>query len=665
MNAGATLKARACVVERVILVLLVSILGLTLVGGAAKGSPSTEDAMSPRIVIETASHPQAISGGGPVDQACEVIIFFSATITDNCCIQTEGVTVSVEVTTGNATLDAPLINMTHSFAPPGFPEGQSVSIEGSVTACCLTSCPATVQVTIGAEDCAGNVAGPAIWTTEITDSSPPTILCPEDILGVGCGALIDPGTAMAADNCDPSPLITGTRSDGLGLAEPYPCGETSITWVAVDRCGNETSCVQSVRVFPEGASGGGGGGGGATTAFGSPVPNAGSDRDVCIGELVCLQGVAVDAEQGTEGLIYHWEFAMLTRVQGNPVYRIPDASQVMESLEGADTATPCFVPDLLGEYVLLLKVTDNQGHQMMDEITVTASECGEVFDCSYPDGWNLLSLPAPPVNGLTQSVFAGTTADGMALTYADGYEEAPHMGPLEGYWVHFLQADSLSVRGRRVQDDVTIHLENPGWHLISSPFSIDWERVLVFVEGAERFVGEGVARGVIDDFCACFDPIDRIYRISEELLPCQGYWIRTRQPDVVIKLEWTRLTAARPAAEGGCFSGEPTAIPPQTPEAVDREQASVLAYPNPIRHSVVKFEVAGLLNVREIRVGVYSSSGQLIWQGQGPGRRLEWIPLSAEGERLPWGAYIYCIDASVNGVWARTDCGILFLAEGD
>ena len=665
MKADTTLQEGPRAREWFSAVFLSSLLGLILVGSSVMGAPSTEDTMPPRIAIETPLHPQAISGGGAVGQDCEAIVFFAATITDNCCIQTEGVTIGVEVTTGNATLGELIVEITHAFSPPGFPEGQSVSLEGSVTACCLTSCPAVVEVTIRAEDCAGNMAEPVIWSVEVTDVSPPTITCPDDILGVGCGSLLDPGVATALDNCDPSPLITGTRSDGLGLAELYPCGETTITWVARDRCGNEASCVQVIKLFSGGAGSGGGGGGSATTAFGSPVPSAGSDREVCVGETVCLQGSAIDPEQGSEGLIYSWELALQTRNNGQPVYEVPNGSQVAETLEGVDTATPCFVPDLPGQYVLILKVTDNQGNQMMDEITVTASECGEIFSCSYPDGWNLLSLPVPPVNGETQGVLAGTSADGMALTFADGYEEVPHLGPLEGYWVHFLTSDSISVRGRRVEDDVTIHLENAGWHMISSPFTIDWERVLVFVDGAERFVGEGVAQGVIDDFCACYDPVDRIYRISEELRPCQGYWIRTRQPDVVVKLEWTSLSAARPPAQGGCFSGEPTTRPPQTPEGVNSQPASVLAYPNPIRHSVVTFEVSGLLNVREIRVGIYTPSGQIVWQGEGTGRRLEWVPLGVNGERLPWGGYIYCIDALVGGAWARTDCGILFLAEGN
>jgi hypothetical protein len=290
---------------------------------------------------------------------------------------------------------------------------------------------------------------------------------------------------------------------------------------------------------------------------------------------------------------------------------------------------------------------------MMDEITVTATECGDTFACSYPAGWNLLSLPVPPVNANTESVLAGTSADGLALTYAGGYEEAPRM------------EDSLSVIGRRVSDDVTIRLERAGWHLISSPFSIDWDRVLVFVDGAERFVGEAVARGSIDDFCACYDPVAEVYRVSDEILPCQGYWIRTRQPDVTIKFEWTSLTAARPPAEGGCFAGATTTLPPDLPGNGDQSQASVLAFPNPVRHSVVKFEVSGLFNVQEIRVGVYTSAGRLVWEGEASGRRLEWTPRSPDGDRLPWGAYIYCIDALVGGSWARTDCGILFLAEQD
>ena len=61
------------------------------------------DLLRPVILMSHRWIPQAISGGGPVDESCEATVFFEATITDNCCIQTGSVTVEVSQTGGGGT----------------------------------------------------------------------------------------------------------------------------------------------------------------------------------------------------------------------------------------------------------------------------------------------------------------------------------------------------------------------------------------------------------------------------------------------------------------------------------------------------------------------------------------------------------------------------------
>lgn len=391
-----------------------------------------------------------------------------------------------------------------------------------------------------------------------------------------------------------------------------------------------------------------------------------------MGERVCLDATCSVDPDGTQSddpadfdLVCDWSFATWYYMNGKPVLHVPEGSRVAETIEGCDTPFPCFVPDVPGDYVLLVEVTDPYGVSCVDEITIHAEECGTTYTCWYPEGWNLFSLPVQPVNSSAEAILSATSADTAAYQYTDGYEAADTLGPLEGFWVHFVQPDSISVLGREIQDDTTLRLAQAGWHLISSPFSIDWERVLVYVNGVERYVDEDVARSVIDDFCACFDPEAEVYRVSDELLPCQGYWVRTYEPDVQLKFEWTQYTQSRPPAEGGCSSGPPTTRVPAPPDTSAASQVSILAYPNPVRHSTVHFELSGLLLAESIRVNVFTASGKRVWSGEGSGHVLDWVPQSDDSERLAWGPYIYCMEGLVDGVWIQAGCSILFLAEVD
>ena len=93
-------------------------------------------------------------------------------------------------------------------------------------------------------------------TFTVEDTTAPVIDCPDNISTTTdpgtCSAVVDPGTATATDNCDTSPAITWTRSDGqTSLNAPYPKGTTTITWRATDDEGNYTECEQTVTVVDD------------------------------------------------------------------------------------------------------------------------------------------------------------------------------------------------------------------------------------------------------------------------------------------------------------------------------------------------------------------------------------------------------------------------------
>ncbi len=112
----------------------------------------------------------------------------------------------------------------------------------------------TIARTWTATDGCGNFSTCVQYIT-LVDTTPPVITCPPDIddnADAGtCSLSVDPGMATATDNCDASPVITWTRSDGkTSLTDPYDAADSpiTITWTATDGCGNFSTCVQTITV---------------------------------------------------------------------------------------------------------------------------------------------------------------------------------------------------------------------------------------------------------------------------------------------------------------------------------------------------------------------------------------------------------------------------------
>jgi hypothetical protein len=63
-------------------------------------------------------------------------------------------------------------------------------------------------------------------------------------------ALVTLGSPTATDGCLSGVTITGTRSDGQALTAAWPSGSTTVTWAAVDACGNASYASTMVTVDP-------------------------------------------------------------------------------------------------------------------------------------------------------------------------------------------------------------------------------------------------------------------------------------------------------------------------------------------------------------------------------------------------------------------------------
>src|SRR5262249_10459795 len=87
---------------------------------------------------------------------------------------------------------------------------------------------------------------------------PPTIACPANIQTFTDSgkstATVNPGTPATSGGTG-TVTVTGVRSDGKPLTDPYPLGVTSISWTAKDSANKTASCGQTITVLTP--SGGG------------------------------------------------------------------------------------------------------------------------------------------------------------------------------------------------------------------------------------------------------------------------------------------------------------------------------------------------------------------------------------------------------------------------
>ena len=84
---------------------------------------------------------------------------------------------------------------------------------------------------------------------------PPVITCNADIVVPkdpgSCSASPLPTPPSVTDSCEINIAAFPTRSDGLPLDGPYPCGQTIITWTATNSENATSSCQQVVTVTDE------------------------------------------------------------------------------------------------------------------------------------------------------------------------------------------------------------------------------------------------------------------------------------------------------------------------------------------------------------------------------------------------------------------------------
>jgi len=144
----------------------------------------------------------------------------------------------------------------------------------------------------------------------------------------------------------------------------------------------------------------------ATIANSPPVADAGADQSAKTGEPVTLDGSASTDADG-DLLTYQWA---LTEQPGGSV----------ASLSDANTVDPSFTPDVDGEYVLTLTVSDGEATGVADQVTVTAATPNSAPTADAGEDQSVLVSDVVTLNGS-----ASADPDGDALLYSWRFVSRP------------------------------------------------------------------------------------------------------------------------------------------------------------------------------------------------------------------------------------------------
>jgi len=320
------------------------------------------------------------------------------------------------------------------------------------------------------------------------------------------------------------------------------------------------------------------------------------------------------------------------------------------------------------------KNPDGEGNRVSDSIYfdpwLESSPFSE--EGNLKAGWNMISPPGKPINKDPATALKDDI-DPLVLFYdytkTKGYTVYPEdttatqLGWRQGSWIRTNQKTSIDMQVTAPADKATLQFNQPGWHMIGTPYTVDWSRVNFSDPIDFQTDGAGHVRLV------SWDPTGEKYlnHYSDDsyvLSPWSGYWIYVESAPASLTVKET----SSPASSLSKQTPLPQSVkrnkldyPPKPPKyETNPTKPEVFAFPNPVTTAdKVLFNITGKTEgIDKVKVKVFTPTGSLLWSGQAPGRTLTWNP-----EDLANGVYLYRSAVHLNGQWQKMDVAKLLVIK--
>jgi len=308
--------------------------------------------------------------------------------------------------------------------------------------------------------------------------------------------------------------------------------------------------------------------------------------------------------------------------------------------------------------------------------------------CDLEAGWNFISLPVDPDNPDPTVVFLddplylctyNTAAgdfewvDKPASATAGTAGALTTVSALGGYWLASQTGGQFCVTGTALTGNQVVDLATLGWHMIGVPYDTAWGNatgaaVKFTRNGVDKWLTDAVAANWIYGTVIGWDTTaDEFIRTTVEtgttLVPCDGYWIRTRVSGLTMTFTDAPWDPGNPPTFGTqSLKSEDPGNPPMpvhvTPLTFDPSKLEFGNYPNPITDvHTTTFAVKGVMAtfVDAIKVQIFDLSGQKVYEEEMAGTSIDWHTANDYGEYLANGVYLYKMYAKVQGQWVVSE----------